>query len=194
MKTLINKMKLVQHAKNSFAIVLIVLCGALFTGCKKDKSDPEPADNEFVYAGVKAGVSEAAQGLYQTSDDGNVIFVYFFLDNNHVVAFATVVPKGKTKLVAGEYNDDNENIVGFILDGDDDMEAIYEMSSVDVSVALSGSKYTVDVTGTLTGKKSITGNYSGEITVKQVKSASGKSSDLPEKIHMRMMDTFNRLK
>jgi hypothetical protein len=195
MRKLVNELGWVRYAKSAFAIMLVVLVGALSSGCEKDEKDPEPGNNEFAYAGQKSGVDEAEQ-VYVVIEEYDVLYIYFYLENNQVLGFAVI---GDDELAAGKYVYPTSLVLGRVIDYNS-RETLYELKSGTVNVAISGSKYTFDVEGTLTEEgsskeKKLKGNYSGSLPWREGKTTSNKastsSSDSSDKIQEALI---NRLK
>ncbi|MDR1154291.1 MAG: hypothetical protein LBL04_06240 [Bacteroidales bacterium] len=200
MRKLVNELRWTRYVKSAFAIMLVVLVGALSSGCEKDeKKDPEPGNNEFAYAGQKTGVVKAEQ-VYAVVEGLDVLYIYFYLENDHVLTFATLQDE---ELAAGKYVYPVSLVLGMIFDYDS-RETLYMLKSGGtVNVDLSGSKYTFDVEGTLTEEgsskeKSLKGNYSGSLPWREGKATSEaskatSSSDFSDKVQLKEA-LINRLK
>jgi hypothetical protein len=187
MRKLVNELRWTRYVKSAFAIMLVVLVGALSSGCEKDEKDPEPGNNEFAYAGQKSGVVNARQVFYKSDEKGTIMFLFFLLKNNHVLSLTVLMSPEDDELVAGTYVYPS-TMNTEIWENTEELPTLYEMKSGTVNVAKTGSKYTVDMEGALTKEKSLKGNYSGTIpwyNYDDMQQEAISSSDFSDKVQLK---------
>jgi uncharacterized protein YjdB len=91
---------LVMAVAEGTATITATAANGKKAACEVTVEGFEPGDNEFAYAGQKAGVDEAGQIYYV--DEGGVLLVMFVLDHGQILVFGMLVPEDE--LVAGKYN------------------------------------------------------------------------------------------
>lgn len=164
-----------------FLIVALAL-GIFFSGCKKDS---ETSKNQMTYNGVEYGLS---QGILVSYGDGDGTYGYelvllssgFTIHGNDSISGTgdgiafSLYSNGNNNLDVGEYTYDNSSsedaftfdfadaVFNWNIDTEegDDVEA----TGGKLNVISSGSEYELSMELTVSGGKTITGNYKGSLT------------------------------
>jgi hypothetical protein len=129
--------------------------------------DESFGQNNFSRGNYSYPISKAVQ-LFMGETPANTNGVALMLgDNSNVFVLIFFVPKNKDRLVAHDYEQNNNGTVyttldGSIcnIDGNGEFEIVYGVENIDATVSLTGETYTINITGISDGLP-FTCNYIG---------------------------------
>ncbi len=172
------------------ALVAMLLCSTMFVACSKDDKDPEPGTNQFVYDGNVQNINGGIQYYYGNYYGNNVNNIELYLaGDNYIMGFEMFVPSTSNKLVAGTYTlADTGQPLTYVSGAvfNDEGEVELEVSSGTVSIAVSGSTYTINFDCTLSNGKKVKGNYTGTLNWEDDSDEGGSSTTSPGAMTVQM--------
>lgn len=166
-------------------IVLVTMLGIVFVSCSDEGEDPAPKTNFFSVDGTEYSLSEGLTIEYGGSETSGYNFDLLVFSSGLEPDLNTETFTGEgdfiyfelwststTGLVAGTYTISTENLPNTFTSNNINInyvastktsDAEYEASAGTVTIAVDGSTYSINFDLTVTGGKTLTGNYTGTL-------------------------------